>query len=103
MAKTLDLDNNGQIEYTEFLAGLAEHCTLQFEDALWAIFCKYDTDRSGFIDITELKAMLQQWHFEHSRHEPIEEVAHRLMVRMDVGGDEQISFDDLCSYLLSDS
>jgi len=102
-AKSLDLDDNGVVEYTEFLAGLPEHCAMQFEEAVWTVFCKYDVDRSGYIDIAELREMLQQGQADDLGQVTSMEEARYFLSVVDRDGDQQISFDELCSYLLSNA
>lgn len=54
--KTLDLDGNGVIDYTEFITAAIDKTVMLNKSNLEAAFKMIDTDNSGLITIEELKA-----------------------------------------------
>ena len=50
----LDTNNNGYIEYTEFLAGCMKSKIYLKEDYLKMTFAYFDKDKSGYITREEL-------------------------------------------------
>eukprot|EP00803_Ostreobium_quekettii_P001566 evm.model.scf_1195.4 EVM.evm.TU.scf_1195.4 scf_1195:38509-47423(+) len=55
-----DVDQNGVIDYNEFLAATVHQCKLQREEHLMEAFEHFDADGSGFITMEELQAALQE-------------------------------------------
>lgn len=95
IVRALDSDKDGRIEYSEFLTGLVDRCTNQFQDALWSIFCKYDTSGTGFLELPEFERLLQEGHLLEAGVVSNHDEALRLLKEMDMDGDGRISFDEL--------
>jgi len=53
--KTVDLDNNEYIDYTEFVAATISKQEFLSKKRLADAFKIFDTDKSGKIDVKELK------------------------------------------------
>ena len=45
----MDMNNNGEIEYNEFLTAAANKDMLLKDENLWQAFSKMDTNRDGYI------------------------------------------------------
>ncbi|CAD7696382.1 unnamed protein product [Ostreobium quekettii] len=54
-----DVDQNGVIDYNEFLAATVHHCKLQQEEHLIRAFEHFDADGSGYITVDELRGALK--------------------------------------------
>ena len=54
----MDTDNNGFVDYCEFLAGVIPPTLYLREDYLLTAFNMFDRDDSGKIDLVELSEML---------------------------------------------
>ena len=59
MLKAADTDGSGEIDYTEFLAATIDERVYLREDYLRTAFNMFDKDGSGFIDSSELGALLK--------------------------------------------
>jgi calcium-dependent protein kinase len=55
---SIDTDNNGKIDYTEFLAVTMEKRTYLQEEKLYAAFKLFDKEQDGLITAQELKDVL---------------------------------------------
>eukprot|EP00931_Biecheleriopsis_adriatica_P053714 TRINITY_DN31513_c0_g2_i1.p1 TRINITY_DN31513_c0_g2~~TRINITY_DN31513_c0_g2_i1.p1 ORF type:complete len:1129 (+),score=275.99 TRINITY_DN31513_c0_g2_i1:39-3425(+) len=94
----LDLDQNGRISYTEFLAGmLANRADSLSEKRVREAFDVFDLDGDGCISLSELRVML-------SGEGPLVEVLPTGQTVDEVmqevaNGDEQISFEAFLEYL----
>jgi calcium-dependent protein kinase len=54
----LDLNDNGLIEYSEFLIANLDPAKIIREDRLREVFNMFDVDRSGEITVDEIKKIL---------------------------------------------
>jgi Ca2+-binding EF-hand superfamily protein len=54
----LDFNNNGTIDYSEFLITQLDPTKVVNEDRLREVFDMFDCDQSGFITADEIKKML---------------------------------------------
>jgi calcium-dependent protein kinase len=54
--KSLDIDGNGTVDFTEFITAAIDKVALLNKENLKAAFDLIDNDKSGFITINELKA-----------------------------------------------
>jgi len=61
---SLDTNNNGWIDYNEFLAGGMRSKIYLNQDNLKNAFSFFDKDNSGFITVDELKAVLSSDKFQ---------------------------------------
>jgi calcium-dependent protein kinase len=59
-ARSLDVDGNNRIEYTELVAGLISFSEDHIENMLWTVFTGLDRDGNGYLDLTEIKRLLNQ-------------------------------------------
>jgi len=91
----MDLNHDDSIEYSEFLASMVEARVTMHEDMLTTTFERFDTDRSGFITLDNLKEVLApvlQTGDRHAIH------AEDLIKEADKNHDGQISMDEFCDY-----
>mmetsp|Transcript_36540 Transcript_36540/g.82182 ORF Transcript_36540/g.82182 Transcript_36540/m.82182 type:complete len:254 (+) Transcript_36540:745-1506(+) len=59
LLKDADVDGNGSIDYSEFIASTMHRKEMEEESRLWAAFCVFDMDGSGTITVEELEKVLQ--------------------------------------------
>jgi calcium-dependent protein kinase len=57
--KTIDVDKNGRIDYTEFLAATLQERNYLQKEKLYEAFCVFDKDNSGHISKKELMEVLK--------------------------------------------
>ncbi|KAL4509217.1 hypothetical protein ABPG72_018148 [Tetrahymena utriculariae] len=92
----IDFNQNGEIEYTEFLVAAMRKYTLQNEEFLYKVFEVFDKDGDGFISLQEVKDKLQnnlqEFQFDS-------EVWNQIIKEVDQDGDREISFDEFKSII----
>ncbi|CAD7975939.1 unnamed protein product, partial [Amoebophrya sp. A120] len=59
-AQALDLDQSGEVEYTEFVAGCLNFFDDNLDHMLWQAFQKFDKDGSGSLSVTEIAELLSK-------------------------------------------
>jgi calcium-dependent protein kinase len=94
---TLDTNNNGYIDYTEFLAGCMRSKIYLKEDHLRSAFEYFDIDQSGTITVEELKKVLSNDEMGIPERE-IEE----LIREVDKDNDNQIDYNEFLEMMKKD-
>lgn len=54
----VDIDRNGQIDYTEFILATMDKKKSIEKEKIQASFLQFDSDKNGYIELEELKAIL---------------------------------------------
>ena len=89
LMKTIDTDNNGYIEFEEFLRASIDKEKLLTEKNLKIAFDIFDKDKSGRISASELKTLLGESNV-HTK-----DIVWKNMIKeIDLNGDGQISFEE---------
>ena len=83
----IDVDKNGKIDYTEFLAATIQKANYLKKEKLYEAFCKFDIDNSGFITTDELLKALKA---EKSQEKEVEQ----LIKAVDKNGDGKIDYKE---------
>ena len=83
-----DIDQDGSIDYSEFLAATVHQSKLSREDNLMRAFEHFDTDKSGFITADELAAALKESGEGVNVHQILDEV--------DKDRDGKIDYEEFC-------
>ena len=91
---TVDTDNSGFIEYSEYIAAAINHETLLTKNNLEAAFNACDRDQSGSLSKEELKEMLGGGNVEN------EEVWAKLIEDADKNGDGEIDLKEFTNIML---
>eukprot|EP00249_Psilotum_nudum_P023359 c28846_g1_i1 orf=441-2168(-) len=92
LMEAADVDNNGTIDYGEFIAATVNLNKLEREENLFAAFCYFDKDGSGYITVDEL----QQACIEHNMSDArIEEMIHEI----DQNNDGQIDYNEFVAMM----
>ena len=89
MAK-LDFNNNGTIDYSEFLIAHVDISKIVHEDKLKEVFSLFDSDNSGTITVDEIKKVLGSGSVGAIDDEEWD----RILKEVDEDGNGDISFDE---------
>ena len=90
--KSIDVDQNGKIDYTEFLAATIQKVNYYRNERLWEAFCMYDKDNNGHITKEELIKALKA---EKSQEKEIE----KYIQAVDKNGDGQIDYKEFLALM----
>lgn len=86
--KLVDVDNSGEIDFSEFVTATVNRSELLQEEKLKQAFNLYDKDGSGAISTEELRDVLGVGgHIS-------EEVWERMIKEVDENGDGEVSFEE---------
>jgi len=100
MCEALDSDESKCIDYTEFCAAGLHQKTFMQDEALWAAFCSFDSDGSGYIEKTELSLLLDMADVRDAwTPEVCQSTAQKFIKEHDNDGDGKMSFDDYKSIM----
>ena len=55
----VDIDNNGSLDFSEFVQTLSTYCMFGREDVLKYCFFVFDKDKNGYIEQDELHALIE--------------------------------------------
>lgn len=94
MFKTVDSDNSGFIDYTEFVVAAMNEDELNSNDFLKAAFKMFDKDGSGIISADEIKSVLG---FGDNACAP--GVLDAIVKQVDENGDGEISFEEFVAMM----
>ena len=88
MFKAVDIDNNGFIDYSEFVIASMNEKQLLTNEKLSAAFKMFDKDGSGMISAAEIKEVLG-----FGKNIP-EEAVNEIIKQVDENNDGEISFEE---------
>lgn len=100
LRETFDKDNNGEINYGEFVHMMKTMKTIpktsiELQKKMESAFAKLDKDGDGFISIHELKAMLIKMDGRTTgkrRPQLTESDLHAILAPMDINGDGKLDY-----------
>lgn len=96
--QSIDVDDSGNVSYTEFLA--ACYCWQETElNVVWTAFQKIDKDGDGRISVREFCDLV----LGHDNKLVPEEDVQAMVAQMDRDGDGQIDWDEFVAYMHQDS
>lgn len=95
----MDMDANGSINYTEFIAACLEESVELVHEKIYLAFRAFDMDNSGRISKDELKRILgskmgEARGVEHSKEQEKEKYWDELMRQADTNGDGEIDYNE---------
>lgn len=94
MFKKVDVDNSGEIDYSEFVVATLNEKNLLSNNKLRAAFKMFDKDGGGSISIEEIKQVLS---FGQNLEE---DVVKQIVKQVDENGDGEISYDEFVQMML---
>lgn len=100
-ARSLDVDGNNRIDYTELVAGLISLSEQHVDNMLWTVFTSLDTDNNGYLDMHEIKSLLNQGAMHNIGLEANEDEVRKTIEAMDKDKSGTITFNEFKEYFLS--
>lgn len=85
--KRIDQDENGFIDYAEFVTAALDIQVLLGKNKLRGVFNKLDKDKSGAIDVNEIKEMFKY-------HNMTDKSIECIMKNYDKNGDGELQYDE---------
>ena len=100
--RAFDRNNNGKVDFREFLTGLSKSSQGSFEDKMKWVFQLYDTDHNGLISKNEMFTILKSIH-QIYREKDSEVIAHQHVERLynswDRNADGELSFNEFVAII----
>ncbi|CAD7944041.1 unnamed protein product [Amoebophrya sp. A120] len=98
-AESLDVDNSGYVEYTEFVAGCLNFFDNNLDAMLWKAFQKIDVDHSGSLSIDEIGQLLTRGaEFGLGNISPDASQVRQMIARLDKNGDGKVDWDEFKAF-----
>ena len=85
---SVDIDQNGKIDYSEFIAASMNKSKLLTKERLKTAFDHFDKNKSGMINIHEIKLILDQGRMIDDK------VWKQMIADVDLNGDGEISYNE---------
>merc|ERR1719265_2528943 len=98
VTKAVDLDQNGKIEYTEFVAACISLFDDRHEAYLWQVFKKLDKDGTGVLAHQEIVQLLMEGERNGLGKAPSRSEIQTIVDEMDTDKTGFIRFDEFCNY-----
>jgi serine/threonine protein kinase len=100
-SRSLDVDGNNRIEYSELVAGLISFSEDHINTMLWTVFTGLDRDGNGYLDVTEIKRLLNQGALHNIGLEANEKEIIETFNSVDTDKSGTISFNEFKEYFLN--
>jgi len=99
----MDLDGNGSIAYTEFVAGCLSLFREEFEQMLWQAFISLDENRDGELSVPEVTKILSRGQDLGLGCSPDENQIAKMVKVMDTDNSGFICFSEFKNYFINDT
>ncbi|KAJ9559118.1 hypothetical protein OSB04_013732 [Centaurea solstitialis] len=96
LMQAADIDNNGSIDYEEFVAATLHFNKVYKEDSLYAAFSYFDKDGSGYITVNEIKQSCKELGMDDAQMEEIIKEA-------DQNNDGRIDYNEFVAMMQKES
>ena len=94
-AEALDVDQSGEVEYTEFMAGCLNFFDDHLDNMLWQAFTRFDLDGSGKLSVDEIAELLRRGQeVGLGTLAPDEAQVKAMVAKLDKNADGEIDFDE---------
>nr|AQS22613.1 calcineurin subunit b type 2 [Pseudodiaptomus poplesia] len=95
--KVLDQDDNGEVNFSEFIQGLSHFSTKgSMDEKLKFAFRIYDMDNDGLISNGELFMVMKMMVRNNLKDEQLQQAVDRTILYHDKDGDGKINFEEFC-------
>jgi len=96
-----DADSSGEIEFKEFVQGLAMFVvqTTERQDKLRFLFSVYDLDGDGSISNSDLFTVLQMMVGKNLKDTQLQQMVDKTILALDKDQDGKISFEEFCGII----
>ena len=94
--KMIDVDQNGKIDYTEFVAATLQKVNYYRNERLLEAFLNFDKNRSGTISKDELMIALKN---ENQNSKELEKEVEKLIKAVDKNGDGKIDYNEFLALM----
>uniref|UniRef100_A0A1I8IND7 Calcineurin subunit B type 1 n=1 Tax=Macrostomum lignano TaxID=282301 RepID=A0A1I8IND7_9PLAT len=92
-----DVDQNGEVDFKEFIQGVAQFSVKGDKDAkLRFAFKIYDIDKDGYISNAELFKVLKMMVGNNLKDEQLQQIVDKTIIFADKDGDGKISYEEFC-------
>jgi calcium-dependent protein kinase len=92
--KNIDSDNNGFIEYEEFIRAAIDKSKFMDDRILKFAFRYFDKDNSGTIDFNEIKEVFEKTLAGNTNGKNVSQILKQIISEVDENNDGKISFDE---------
>lgn len=96
---SVDVDKDGSVKYTEFLAGLLSMTSVLTNEVILQAFHIFDKDASGYVSIDELHEVLDDGGSVNSDILPDGMTYEDVLKQIDVSGDGLVSQEEFCNFV----
>ena len=98
--KNIDMDNNGYIEYEEFVRAAVSKEYFINENVLRFAFRYFDKDNSGEITFDEIESVFKESIADKTKvHEALKQIISEVISEVDQNGDGIISFEEFADIM----
>ena len=89
------MDQSGEVEYTEFMAGCLNFFDDHLDTMLWQAFTRFDLDGSGKLSVSEIAELLRRGQdVGLGTLAPDEAQVKAMVAKLDKNSDGEIDFDE---------
>jgi len=101
VVQVFDADNNGEVNFSEFVSGLAMFTTknVDKEKKLKFLFNIYDLDRDGMISNSELFQVLKMMVGTNLTESQLQQIVDKTVLQLDKDQDGMINYEEFCDIL----
>merc|ERR1739844_839871 len=101
VVQVFDTNNSGELDFTEFVRGLAMFTTknVDRDKKLEFLFNIYDMDRDGFICNSELFEVLKMMVGTNLTETQLQQIVDKTVVQLDKDQDGMISYEEFCGII----
>lgn len=96
-----DADGNGEIDFEEFIQGIAMFTSGSRKDKLNFAFKIYDMDQDGYISNGELFRVLKLMVGTNLKDTQLQQIVDKSIIYADKDGDGKVSFEEFCAVVES--
>jgi len=102
VVQVFDADNNGEVNFSEFVSGLAMFTTknVDKQKKLKFLFNIYDLDRDGLISNSELFQVLKMMVGSNLTETQLQQIVDKTILQLDKDQDGMINYQEFCDIIV---